>query len=659
MGSLSRKSTGEWVRSLAGSGEQCSRIADALQSLVFFALFYLYLWLYVDLCLIAHGAGLITNFPAFFADGAYFREFTAYPGGIVHYAAAFLSQLFYVGWAGAGVATTHAWITCACTGYILRRFGLPAARWLRFVPALLLLAAYAQLTYHFITAAALTVALLFTCLYLVITDAVRQTDTTEPPPAKPQKKAVRRALAFAALSLVLYPIAGGAWLVFVVLCTAYEILRRRVAYGLTCLLAGSVLPYVVGVWGFSASPANAYGNLLPFVWETFALQGADKGITLIYACYAFVPALAWLAVLWRMRAILPIKARAVKTGHKPKAERPTRPPSSLLPALRWIFEIVVLVALAGGTAFVVRDDYRRALFEVDFYASHNMWSRVLQAGRSYSAGLPVAHAIDRALYHTGRLGYDMFAYPQSPDALLLTGQKHVSDFWRKIDMYLELGHMNLAENALCECTEFYGEQPYILRRLAIINMVKGRIESAEVYLRALSKTLPERDWARSYLRRLAEDPEFKTDADIQHLRSIMVRADHVAAISPENLLLDPLRANPNNQMAFEYLMALYMLSLKLDRMAEHYPLVDQMEYTELPRLYQEALLLHVVQTKKPFDLRGRQNSPDLSRRFENFNAVVRRHRNNPKAAFGELARLYGDSYFFYHLYPNRVPGTGK
>jgi hypothetical protein len=633
---LDRISISQRIRSWRESAEPHRRVGQAAQSFVFFALFYLYLWLYVDLRLIAHGAGLITNFPAFFTGWTYFREFTAYPGGIVHYAAAFLSQLFYVGWAGAGVATLHAWLTCACTGYVLRRFGLPGARWLRFVPALLLLAVYAQLTYHFITAAALTVALLFTCLYLRLTGG-------------PATYRLRPA-AFVLLSLVLYPMAGGAYLVFAFLCAAYEVLCRRVAYSAAYVLVAVILPYVAGVWGFSARPSNAYTNLLPFLWETFALQGADLGIGWIYAYFALVPALALLAIPWRLWTILRRKTPSAEKGRRPRAGHAERPPSRLLPVLRWTFGPAVLISLAGGLAFYAPDDYRRTLFEVDFYASRQMWPRVLQVGRSYSAGRPVAHAIDRALYHTGRLGYDMFAYSQSPDALLLTNQMHVSDFWRKIDMYLELGHLNLAENALCECTEFYGEQPYILKRQALINLAKGRRESAEVYLRALCRTVPERGWARAYLRRLAEDPELKTDAGIQHLRSIMVRADHVAAISPEDILLDPLRANPKNRMAFEYLMALYMFSRRLDSLAEHYPLVEQMGYRELPRLYQEALLLHVVRTKTAFDLRGLDNSPDLYRRFEDFNTIIKQHGNNPKAAFAELARRYGDSYFFYHLY---------
>ena len=51
-------------------------ISGASQSLIFFVLFYLYLWLGVDLRLIYYGAGVITNFPAFF------RTFLSYPGGL-------------------------------------------------------------------------------------------------------------------------------------------------------------------------------------------------------------------------------------------------------------------------------------------------------------------------------------------------------------------------------------------------------------------------------------------------------------------------------------------------------------------------------------------------------------------------------------------------
>ena len=70
------------------------------RSLLFFIFFYLYLWLGVDLHLIYHGGGVITNFPPFYKDWAFFREFVTYPGGLVEYISAFLSQFLYYPCAG-------------------------------------------------------------------------------------------------------------------------------------------------------------------------------------------------------------------------------------------------------------------------------------------------------------------------------------------------------------------------------------------------------------------------------------------------------------------------------------------------------------------------------------------------------------------------------
>jgi hypothetical protein len=658
MGSPNRNLTGEWLRSPAGRSGLRRKIVETLPGLLFFAFFYFYLWLYVDLRLIAHVAGMITNFPAFFTGWAFFHEFLAYPGGIVHYLAAFLSQFFHVGWAGAAVATLQAWITCACTGYLLRRFGLPAVRWLRLVPAFFLLVTYTQYTYHFVTAVALTVALLFTCLYLVLTGSGAQAG---------ERKATASVASstFVVLALLLYIIDGGAYFVFAALCAIYELLYRRKVYALAYPPAALILPYVVGVWAFSVRPLNAYGNLLPFPWETFALQGADMGIVPIYLYYAFVPSLALLGVVWQMlcraRVSVSPPQPVKKKTQAPKPGTHTARPR--LPVLRWTLEATVPILLALGIMPLARDNVRRALFETDFYASQKMWPRVLQATRGHRISsldepdeLRLACVVDRALYHTGRLGYHLFTWPQSIKALLLTDQTHICDFWRKIDLYLELGHMDLAENALNECIEYFGEQPFILTRLATINLVKGRVESAQVYLRALRRHLLCRRWAESYLQRLAEDPELRADADIQRMRRLMVREDRVAAISPMNRLLDPLKANPGNKMAFEYLMALCMLARDLDGVAQSFSFIDGLGYKEIPRLYQEALLLHVVRTRKAFDLRGFQNSPDLQTRFASFNSIIQSH-GGPEAARAELARRYGNSYFFYHLYP--APGVAR
>jgi hypothetical protein len=50
--------------------------------------------------------------------------------------------------------------------------------------------------------------------------------------------------------------------------------------------------------------------------------------------------------------------------------------------------------------------------------------------------------IDRALYHTGRLPYDMFRYPQNPHALFLTHEEDEPRMTplRMCDTLIELGN---------------------------------------------------------------------------------------------------------------------------------------------------------------------------------------------------------------------------
>jgi hypothetical protein len=104
-------------------------LGRAARTLLFFILFYLYLWLeVVDLRLIYHGGGMITNFPVFYRGWTFFRPFLSYPGGPVEYVCAFLSQLLYIGWAGAIVVTAQAWLICLCTGYILKAISLSLTR---------------------------------------------------------------------------------------------------------------------------------------------------------------------------------------------------------------------------------------------------------------------------------------------------------------------------------------------------------------------------------------------------------------------------------------------------------------------------------------------------------------------------------------------------
>ncbi len=256
------------------------------RGLIFFVLFYLYLWFCVDLRLMYHGAGIITNFPVFYKGWVFFSDFLSRPGGLVEYTGAFLSQFFYIGWAGALVVTIQAWLMSVCIGCILKAVNLSHLRWLRFIPPILLLITYTQYTYHFITTLAFLVVLVFVYLYLRIIPFL--TSNTG------------RLIVFLVLSVILYTIAAGVYLLFAVLCAMYELLfRRQYLLGLLYLLSAVAIPYIEGVLIFGVSIIDAFSDLSPFSWKIMSYDSRRKLIVVIYILYLFLPLTILVSGFWQ------------------------------------------------------------------------------------------------------------------------------------------------------------------------------------------------------------------------------------------------------------------------------------------------------------------------------------------------------------------------
>ncbi len=134
----------------------------------------------------------------------------------------------------------------------------------------------------------------------------------------------------------------------------------------------------------------------------------------------------------------------------------------------------LLLAVGAAVAVVSLDGYQKALLAVHYYACQRQWPEVLRASRRCTNDYTVMNAVDRALYHTGRLNQDMFAHMQYPEALIFTGADHALFYWHKLDTLIDLGLLNLAEKNLTECMEMFGEQPMILQRLAARQFGQGQ-----------------------------------------------------------------------------------------------------------------------------------------------------------------------------------------
>jgi len=609
------------------------KLAELIRSLVFFIAFYLYLWLGVEMCLIYHGGGMITNFPAFFKGWAFFQQFITYPGGPVEYLSDLLSQFFYYSWAGALVVTLQAWLIFVCTDAFIKAVNSTRLRCIRFILPILLLVPYVQYTYTFGTVMGLLAALAFLCLYLKVVP----------------KSKLRALVVFLILSVVLYYMAGGACLLFAGLCGIYELLfRRRWQVGLVCLLATVVIPYVGGVLVFDISIIDAFSNLTPIYWRIFESVPVKMRV-ILYMFFLLLPLAVLGLGLWL--------AFARRLGSSPNPKSKTQ--NSKLKILSWytgssalrcVVESCLLFVISGAAVLYFHDSKQKTRLEVDYYASRRMWSDVIVSAGGNPSDDFVAHQVNRALYHTGRMTDDMFKHFQKPLILFLPPEASSLEYLSTFDVYLDLGLMNMAENLLTESLAVFRERPRLLKRLAMISMVKGNIGAAGIYLGALSKTFFDAHWANGYIEKLKTDPTLKTNQEIQHLRTLMLKKDCGTATLINELLLDLLAENKQNRMAFEYLMSWYLLTKQLEKFVQNIDRLDDFDYQRIPRHYEEAILVYVASKQKEPDLRGRRFSMESIRRFKGFDQMLYRSGRNIDAARSELAKYYGDSYFFYCTY---------
>lgn len=597
-------------------------------SIAFFVLFYGYFVFEIDLRLIYHGAGLIDNFPTFNKDWDFFRPFLGYPGGLVEYVSAFLAQSFYYSWLGAAVLTGQAWMMSLCTNLILASLQLPRWRALRFVPALLLLAVYSQYAFHFPETMGFLIALAAVCLYLKF---------------RPKQPIAAIAL-FLAISIILYVAAGGAYLLFALLCGSVEVLFRRAAVvGLVQLAIGTALPYGLGVLLYGQWVHDAYFELLPLSWKITHYAASELMLGTMYALYAFLPGAVIVLGVWRLFWDRFVRHRA------PSFKRLSKALDSIGTAhLGLNLQTLLVTASTVAVLLLARDTKLRMLYQVDYCSHQRMWPRVLELGRKSPYHYLTCHAVDRALYHTGKLGDEMFAFPQRPAALFLTDKQML---WQKAETCLDMGLINEAENALMVSLEALGPRPQLLERLARVNIVKGNVSVARTFLHALAKVPFWGSTANDYLSRLAADPTFSADPEIQRLRALRLRTDFVRQADSFSLLLSE---DPTNRMAYEYNMARLLLETRgganpknLAIFAKTFETLHAQHVSSIPKHYEEALWLFRVLNKRPLEVPGQPIAQETKDRLVTVLKAVKEHGKNKAALRDALYDKVGDSYFYY------------
>jgi hypothetical protein len=462
----------------------------------------------------------------------------------------------------------------------------------------------------------------------------------------PLRRGWMRWTVFLFLSVLLYCGAGNGGLLFAWFCGLFEIRRRRFVTAMWCFVSTTVAAYILANYLLDSNPSRMW-LIFPEV-QTFEDPRIAKVVVWSYLVFALVVV---LLTFW--------PHRQASATNKNKTAMAGEESSSGTSKLRLILGMFVLLAMAV-TIFFSLNRVKRYQAQITYYGYYRMWPELLRVAN----GIPfeeynvfLVHYVNRSLFHTGKLGYEMFSYPQSPDAfeVIYQGRRN----FVAAEQFFEIGLVNDAAQLAHESLEVFGSHPTTLKQLALINVAREQPNAARVFLNVLSKDLIFGRWARDCLKRLKTDPLLQEDEQIRQIRTFIVTTDPLERVDIFTVQLQKLlQYNMKNKMAYEYLMADHLLNKLFDAFARHIQYLDDFGYEDIPRHYQEAILVYTAQTGKPIDLGSRKIAYETKRRFDDFRNIVRANSNEPKAKLKVLLKDFSDTYYYY-CYFTSIDDSGR
>jgi hypothetical protein len=588
--------------------------------LVFFLLCFLYVWLRLEPALEYYSKGVV-----FSMSGSFLHRFLDYPGGLAEYGAAFLAQLNYLSWLGALVFTMIGVFLFLTTIWLCRLAAGRAPLFVCLASSLVLLAWRSQYEGHALDAS-LTLLLALGAALACFPVSRRPVWLRWP--------------VCCAIGAALYYLAGlWPFLLFLFLAGWFEATQSRKWLKVVVLVFSGIL-FPVG-WHVLQFPER---NLNP--WET------GRGLYFALILFLLLPA-GLLVLVWFRQPLTPSNAPAV---------RPRKRIGSLnrgLPAGGWRLVLgkpafAIGSLLAGWVVvWILFDGTQKKLAQIEYYSALKQDDQLLTVAAHLKEMPPDAEIRVRlALYHTGRLTRDLFAFANSGSVMLLPGLTRGMETARsEIETLLELGQVNEAERMAQEALEFDGDRPDLLRSLAQINILKDQPKAAAVFLNVLRQVPFQRDWATACLAELEHNPRLIGNHELDLVRLRMPTTDfpHTSmSVAAEDMLRQLLASNRQNQMAFEYLMAHYLLTGELKKLAREVGQLDDFGYATIPRHVEEALVLGQKLQGLQLELHGRKIQPDTIRHFQSFCDALGGTSGQAPAALLTLAPDFGDTFWYYY-----------
>ena len=253
-----------------------------------------------------------------------------------------------------------------------------------------------------------------------------------------------------------------------------------------------------------------------------------------------------------------------------------------------------------------------------------------------------------ALSETGQLCDRLFLGSQdfgTGSLVLPWGDEHLD---RGAYFYYSIGLINEAHRWAYEEMVVYGYRPQNIIMLAKTSLISGDYGEARKYINILKKTVYYRDQASKF-EKMADNPELiKSDPELREKLELLPKSNFFIKFSePQANLPLVLEAQPNNRKAFEYYIAGLLLTKNVESVVANIKKLKSMGYTKIPRHIEEAAMVYYNSTKIVPDLGGLTMSSETQARFSlYFNSFIEA-RKNPETGKVKMEQGFGDSFWYY------------
>ena len=546
------------------------------------------------------------QYQMFLFSSDYFLNFFAKPGGISDYIGNFFTQFYFYSWVGALIIAVLLVVLQRTVWFISKQLGAkPVWAPITFIPSLLYWSLFCDENYLLGGLIVMLIVSGFIAAFLLI-------------------KSVNIRMGFVLVSIpVLYWLAGGAFVLlplFAVFSEALNQNRKMVHLSIFALIS-TVISYAI-----------------PTLCKSIFLQYPLRQVWIGANYFRFpvnVPVSVGIVAL--LLVVIPFAlyyfSRILKQDH-----------SKILLAGQ-------LIVLVFGASFLINrsvDLGKEEVMAYDFNCRMRKWDRVIAMAEKKVPTTPLSvTCLNLALAKEDLLGERMFNYFQNGIGGLMPD--FVRDYTIPMiagEVYYHLGFVNTAQRFAFEAMEAlpdYQKSSRAVMRLAETNIINGQYEVAGKYLRLLQKTFYYKGWAANALATMKDEKLIAQHPEWGWLRKCRTQEDFLFSEGEKDMMLGVLfRQNPENRMAFEYLMAYTLLNKDLKHFLQYFPLSESLKYRAIPKSYQEALYYAWSQTNNdptkdiPYPINN-----VIKQRFQAFQKMPGQTNS------GSSKNEFSDTYWYY------------